>query len=108
MGLSAVLAGWADRHGRELALELRGPLLPSGMDPTWLLSFTGGSSDGQIALFRGPVVDVAAYRWARPHEGMCVGGAFGVADDHFDRMLDDLLAMDCGGPVPNWLKLTPS
>ena len=101
--LGSVIRSWA-KAIVGVQSELLGPLDAPGMDPTWILQLRGAQLEADVYLFRGPHLDVSAYRPSAPEAGMLVGGEDGPTDARRVQMLDDLAAASLGADLPAWLR----
>lgn len=52
----------------------------------------------------GPHVDVSAFRFTRPEDGLYVGGETDIMPSRLTEMLDELASVEEGDAMPNWLR----
>jgi hypothetical protein len=101
--LGSVMLSWVEASvGGQV--ELLGPLDAPGMDPTWVLRVRSEQLEADVLLFRGPHLDVSAYRPSDLEAGAFVGGEDGLSDARLVQMLDGLAAASLGADLPAWLR----
>lgn len=101
--LGSIMRTWAQaRDGLEV--EVLGPLDAHGMDPTWVLRLRSELLEAHVCLFRGPFMDVSAFRPTAVEAGAFVGGEEGLSDARLIQMLDALADAGMGADLPTWLR----
>jgi hypothetical protein len=69
------------------------------MDPTWIARFRSPVLEADVFVFRGPYIDVAAFRPNALELGAFVGGEENFNGARLVAMLNDMAAASRGGPL---------
>jgi len=101
--LGSVIRSWVEASVG-VQVELLGPLDEPGMNPTWVLRLRSAQLEADVFLFRGPYLDVSAYRPSASEAGAFVGGEDGLSGARLVQMLDGLSEAALGADLPPWLR----
>jgi hypothetical protein len=102
--LAAALENWVSAADPDVVAPL-GPFDAEGMDPSWVVHFTGHHLEADASLFRGAYLDVSASKPGDVQGSFLVGGEGELTAARLIAMLNDLAAASQGSPTPPWLRV---